>query len=85
MPDKIKKSLQEKYDRLKKALKKALSPEKETTLPQLILQPYKNRQRFEPIIASTCYTRRVPLREISPFSKGLFCFEDYCCQLFSVC
>jgi hypothetical protein len=47
MPDKMRKSLQEKYNRLKKALKKVLSPNREESLPKLILQPYKNRQRFE--------------------------------------
>jgi len=43
MSDKLRKSLQERYNRLKKALKKVLSPTKETT-PQLILQPFKNKR-----------------------------------------
>jgi hypothetical protein len=47
MPDKMRKKLQEKYNRLKKTLKKVLFPQKEESLPQLILQPYKNKQRFE--------------------------------------
>ncbi len=46
MSGKVKKSLQEGFNRLKKALKKALSPGNENTVPQLVLQPYKNRQRF---------------------------------------
>ncbi|HKZ64854.1 MAG TPA: hypothetical protein VJ111_00795 [Chitinophagaceae bacterium] len=47
MSDKMRKSLQEGYNRLKKALKKALSPQREKAMPQLILQPYRNKQRFE--------------------------------------
>lgn len=47
MSDKMKKSLQERYNRLKKAFKKVLSPQNENTIPQLILQPCKNKQRFE--------------------------------------
>lgn len=47
MPGKIKKSLQDGLTRLKKVLKKALVPQKESAIPQLILQPYKNKQRFE--------------------------------------
>jgi len=47
MSDKMRKSLQEEYNRLKKALKKVLYPKRKESLPQLILQPYKNRQRFE--------------------------------------
>ena len=43
----MKKSMREGYERLKKALKKALAPEREKTMPQLVLQPYKNRRRFE--------------------------------------
>ncbi len=46
MSGKVKKSLQEGFNRLKKALKKALSPGNENATPQLVLQPYKNRQRF---------------------------------------
>ena len=45
MPDKIRKNLQERYNRLKNALKKVLSPTKGNLIPQLILQPYKNRQQ----------------------------------------
>lgn len=46
MAGKMKKSLQEGFNRLKKALKKALAPGNDNAMPQLILQPYKNRQRF---------------------------------------
>lgn len=47
MSDKMKKSLQEGYNRLKKALKKALTLKREEAMPELVLQPYKNRQRYE--------------------------------------
>ncbi|MGZ8556768.1 MAG: hypothetical protein ACXWWC_00465 [Chitinophagaceae bacterium] len=47
MPDKMRKNLQEKYNRLKNALKKVLSPTKENLIPQLIWQPYKNKQQAE--------------------------------------
>ena len=47
MPDKMRKNLQERYTRLKNALKKVLSPAKENLFPQLILQPYKNREKQE--------------------------------------
>jgi hypothetical protein len=46
MPGKLKNSLQEGFNRLKRALKKAFTPEKSNAIPQLILQPYRNRQRF---------------------------------------
>lgn len=46
MSDKLRKNLQEKYNRLKKVLKRVLLP-REESMPQLILQPYKNKQRFE--------------------------------------
>jgi len=39
----IKKGLQEGYNRLKKALKKAF-PAQQNTIPQLILQPYRNKR-----------------------------------------
>jgi len=47
MSDKMRKSLQERYNRLKKALKKALSLNREEAMPELVLQPYKNKQRYE--------------------------------------
>jgi len=47
MSDKMRKSLQERFNRLKKALKKALSLNKEEAMPELVLQPYRNKQRYE--------------------------------------
>lgn len=46
MAGKMKKSLREGFDRLKKALKKALTPGNENAVPQLILQPYRNKPGF---------------------------------------
>lgn len=46
MAGKMKKSLREGFDRLKKALKRALAPSNENAMPQLILQPYKNKPGF---------------------------------------
>lgn len=46
MSGKIKKNLQEGLNRLKKVLKKALVPQKGNAIPQLIWQPYRNKQRF---------------------------------------
>jgi len=46
MSEKMRKSLQEKYNRLKKTLKKILSSKNEESQSQLILQPYRNKQRF---------------------------------------
>jgi len=40
----LKKSLQEGYNRLKKALKKAFPDKQQNNYPQLILQPYKNKR-----------------------------------------
>jgi hypothetical protein len=39
-----KKGLQEAYNRLKKALKKAFPDRQQNKIPQLILQPYRNRR-----------------------------------------
>ena len=47
MSEKMRKGLQEKFNRLKKTLKKILLPGNEESQPQLILQPYRNKQRFE--------------------------------------
>jgi hypothetical protein len=44
MPQELRKKLQERFTRLKKALKKALSSKKQEAYPQLVLQPYRNRQ-----------------------------------------
>jgi hypothetical protein len=40
----IKKGLQEGYNRLKRALKKAFPDKQQKLIPQLILQPYRNRR-----------------------------------------
>jgi hypothetical protein len=40
----IKKGLQEGYNRLKKALKKAFPDKQQNAFPQLILQPYRIKQ-----------------------------------------
>lgn len=45
MPAPVKQALKEEYNRLKKVFKKILSPKKEA-LPQLVLQPYRNRKKF---------------------------------------
>jgi len=39
-----KKALQEGYNRLKKALKKAFPDKQQNAIPQLILQPYRNKR-----------------------------------------
>lgn len=39
-----KKGLQEAYNRLKKALKKAFPDKQQNAMPQLILQPYRNKR-----------------------------------------
>jgi hypothetical protein len=39
-----KKGLQEAYNRLKKALKKAFPDKQQNAIPQLILQPYRNKR-----------------------------------------
>lgn len=45
MSEKIKKSFRERYDRLKKVVKKILKPGNDKT-PQLILQPIRNNNRI---------------------------------------
>jgi len=40
----LKKSLQEGYNRLKKALKKTFPGKQQNSYPQLILQPYRNKR-----------------------------------------
>jgi len=39
-----KKGLQEAYNRLKKALKKAFPDKQQNRIPQLVLQPYRNKR-----------------------------------------
>ena len=46
MSRKLNDNLKEGFDRLKRALKKAFVPKGGNPIPQLILQPYKNKQRF---------------------------------------
>lgn len=41
-----KNQLKEQYSRLKKALKKILNPERTEQLPQLVLQPVRNKKYF---------------------------------------
>jgi len=43
MPQNLRKKLQERFNRLKKSLKKALTSKKQDSYPQLVLQPYRNR------------------------------------------
>jgi len=45
MPHTIKKTLGEEYSRLKKVVEKILSP-KSQPLPQLLLQPCRNKKNF---------------------------------------
>ncbi|MGK2863729.1 MAG: hypothetical protein ACSLE0_17485 [Chitinophagaceae bacterium] len=46
MSEKLKNSLQESYNRLKNAVKKVLAP-KRNSIPQLTLQPCRNKSRLE--------------------------------------
>jgi hypothetical protein len=39
----VKKVLQEQYDRLKKVMEKIIKPKKEEPVPQLVLQPVRNK------------------------------------------
>jgi hypothetical protein len=43
MPQELRKKLQERFNRLKKSLKKALTTKKQNSYPQLVLQPYRAR------------------------------------------
>ena len=45
MEQKIKKTLHEEYNRLKKVFEKILKPDNEP-LPQLLLQPIKDKRKF---------------------------------------
>lgn len=44
MAKSVKDVLKEEYSRLKEAIEKIISPKKQQPLPQLILQPVRNRQ-----------------------------------------
>ncbi|MBK5269432.1 MAG: hypothetical protein JJE22_00330 [Bacteroidia bacterium] len=46
MPNSIQQSLREEYKRLKKAFEKILKPHKKEQLPQLVLQPVRNKKIF---------------------------------------
>ncbi len=39
----VKKVLQEQYDRLKRVMEKIIKPKKEEPVPQLVLQPVRNK------------------------------------------
>jgi hypothetical protein len=56
MSDKLRKNLQEKYNRLKKVLKRVLAPQREESLPQLILQPYKKNSDLKGESANLFFT-----------------------------
>ena len=47
MPNTIKQSLREGYDRLKKTVEKIMRPKKKEQLPHLVLQPYRPKKYFE--------------------------------------
>ena len=47
MAKSVKDVLKEEYSRLKEAIEKIISPKKQQPLPQLILQPVRNRQAGE--------------------------------------
>ena len=42
----VKKTLKEEYNRIKKSFEKMIRPKKEEHLPQLALQPYRNKKIF---------------------------------------
>jgi len=46
MPDSIKQTLREEYKRLKKAFEKVLKPNKKERVPQLVLQPVRNKKLY---------------------------------------
>ncbi len=58
MSEKIKNSLQESYNRLKNAVKKVLTP-KRNSIPQLTLQPCRNKSRLENYIPKHLVRLRV--------------------------
>jgi len=47
MPNTIKQTLREGYDRLKKTVEKIINPKKKEQLPHLVLQPYRDKKYFE--------------------------------------
>lgn len=42
----VKQTLRKEYNRLKKVFEKIIKPKKKEQLPQLVLQPYRNKRRF---------------------------------------
>lgn len=46
MPNSIHQALHEEYKRLKKAFEKILKPHKKEQVPQLVLQPARNKKIF---------------------------------------
>ena len=46
MANSTKKILRKEYDRLKKAFEKVIKPVKRQEMPQLVLQPYRNKKIF---------------------------------------
>ena len=46
MSNKIKKSLREEYNRLKKKFEKIMNPGKQRSMPPPLLQPYRTRKPF---------------------------------------
>ncbi len=44
MAKSVKKMLQEEYSRLKKAMEKIIKPKKQEALPQLVLQPVREKK-----------------------------------------
>ena len=47
MPKSIRHTLREEYNRLKKAFEKILKPNKKEPIPQLVLQPSRNKKYFK--------------------------------------
>jgi len=46
MPNSIKQALREEYKRLKNAFEKILKPDQKRQLPQLVLQPVRNKKIY---------------------------------------
>lgn len=46
MSNKIKQNIRRELDRLKKGMEKLIKPKKEQPVPQLVLQPYRNKKIF---------------------------------------
>ncbi len=44
-----KQTIQEKYSNLKKVFEKMLNPKKQKSLPQFVLQPYRNKKTLRDI------------------------------------